>query len=70
MSSLASLLRLAFLVLVGTLSASGGDRPATAGKETSHSATSADTVPEGLAASDWSSIRAVYDAGRHKIFAV
>jgi len=27
-------------------------------------------VPKGLAASDWSSIRAAYEAGRHKIFAV
>ena len=26
--------------------------------------------PEGLSASDWSSIRAAYEAGRHKIFAV
>jgi len=27
-------------------------------------------VPKGLASSDWSSIRAAYEAGRHKIFAV
>ena len=27
--------------------------------------TSPDQVPEGLAKSDWSSIRAAYDAGRH-----
>jgi hypothetical protein len=27
--------------------------------------TSADQVPEGLAKSDWQSIRAAYDAGRH-----
>jgi len=29
-----------------------------------------ESVPDGLAASDWSSIRAAYEAGRHKIFAV
>lgn len=28
-----------------------------------------DSVPKGLTASDWSSIRAAYEAGRHKFFA-
>ena len=27
-------------------------------------------VPEGLSASDWSSIRVAYEAGRHRVFAV
>jgi|GEM_PF-1542455 len=30
--------------------------------------TSPDQVPEGLAKSDWSSIRAAYEAGRHQFF--
>ncbi len=29
-----------------------------------------DRVPEGLSVSDWSSIRAAYEAGRHAAFAV
>ncbi len=29
-----------------------------------------DRVPEGLSASDWSSIRAAYEANRHAAFAV
>ena len=29
-----------------------------------------DTVPEGVAAGDWASIRAAYEAGRHQVFAV
>jgi hypothetical protein len=30
---------------------------------------SAQAVPEGLSAADWSSIRAAYEAGRHRVFA-
>jgi hypothetical protein len=37
---------------------------------TSPAAARAGSPPEGLSASDWSSIRAAYEAGRHKIFAV
>ena len=33
-------------------------------------AATGDSVPEGLSASDWSSIRAAYQAGRHAAFAV
>jgi FG-GAP repeat protein len=33
-------------------------------------ARAADTVPDGLSATDWSSIRAVYDANRHAAFVV
>ena len=70
MNSVALLVRIAPLVLVGTLAASGGDRQAVATDVARRASTSADAVPEGLAASDWSSIRAAHEAGRHKIFAV
>jgi hypothetical protein len=37
---------------------------------TSRAAADAGSPPEGLTTSEWSSIRAAYEAGRHKIFAV
>ncbi|MFN0137699.1 MAG: hypothetical protein ACKVS9_16460 [Phycisphaerae bacterium] len=46
--------------------------PAFAAPQTSASpnARNAEDVPEGLSASDWSSIRATYEANRHAAFAV
>ncbi len=70
MRSIASLVRIAPLVLVGTLTASGADRTGMAPDGASRAAGATDSVPEGLAASDWSSIRGAYEAGRHKIIAV
>jgi hypothetical protein len=70
MSTFASLLRVAPLVWVSTVTASGGDGPATAAIFASGAANFVDSIPEGLAASDWSSIRAAYEAGRHRLFSV
>jgi hypothetical protein len=70
MSKVASFAGLAPVVFVGALSAAGGDRTEFETEVASCAATAADSVPEGLAASDWSSIRAAYEAGRHKIVAV
>ena len=70
MNSVASFVGFAPVVFVGALSASGGERTEFETEVASRAATAADSVPEGLAASDWSSIRAAYDASRHKIVAV
>jgi len=70
MNNLAAAVRIDHLVLVGTLAASGGDPSATATDPASHAASSTGSALEGFAASDWSSIRAAYEAGRHKIFSV
>ena len=51
------ILLLAFIGLAGALMAAAPARP--------QQLTSPDQVPEGLARSDWSSIRAAYEAGRH-----
>jgi hypothetical protein len=55
------------LILVSfacTLSARAATLPASKPQQL----TSPDQVPEGLAKSDWSSIRAAYEAGRHQFF--
>jgi hypothetical protein len=48
---------LAFIGLAGAVMAVAPARP--------QQVTSLDQVPEGLAKSDWTSIRAAYEAGRH-----
>jgi hypothetical protein len=52
------------LVITCPLSARAGTLPAS----TSQQRTSPDQVPEGLAKSDWQSIRAAYEAGRHQFY--
>ncbi len=52
------------LSLACTLSARAATPPASKPKQR----TSPDQDPEGLAKSDWSSIRAAYEAGRHQFF--
>ncbi|MBL8804140.1 MAG: FG-GAP repeat protein [Planctomycetes bacterium] len=70
MCSVASFVGVVPLVLVGTLVASSSGRAELAIDVASHTAPAADSVPEGLTTSDWTSIRAAYEAGRHKIVAV
>ena len=70
MNRIASLVRIASCVFVGVLAASGSERDGIATDLVPRPTTSADCVPKGIAASDWSSIRAAYEAGRHKIVAV
>ncbi len=70
MSNSVSPVRIALLVAIGTLAASGTDHPGLTPDGEDRAAKAADAVPEELAAADWSSIRAAYEAGRHKIVAV
>jgi hypothetical protein len=69
MFSVASFVGVVPFALVGTLIAFGSGGAESATDAASRPAPAADRVPEGLAASDWSSIRAAYEAGRHKVFA-
>ena len=59
---------LGFLLLILTLTCSLSARAATLPAAKPKQFTSPDQVPEGLAKSDWSSIRAAYEAGRHQFF--
>lgn len=54
------------LVFAVNLIANGGEIPSTKTQRLSD----AEDVPEGLAKSDWQSIRAAYEAGRHAIMPV
>lgn len=75
MNSTVAILGIVPLFFFGTLAAIGGDhRHATANERITtnvegHAANPAESDPTGLAAADWSSIRAAYEAGRHKVFA-
>jgi hypothetical protein len=57
------ILKTSLIILVCAIKpiANGGEVPATR----KHQLSDADDVPEGLAKSDWQSIRAAYEAGRH-----
>jgi hypothetical protein len=57
------ILKTSLIILVCAINpiANGGEVPATR----KHQLSDADDVPEGLAKSDWQSIRAAYEAGRH-----
>ena len=58
-----ALFHVLFAILAVSSSARTADNPTPQGK-TQH-LTAPDQVPEGLAKSDWGSIRAAYEAGRH-----
>ena len=58
------------LAAVFVASVLGTGRAAGQSIVTEINAAAADRVPEGLSTSDWSSIRAAYQAGRHAAFVV